>query len=130
LVFKELDVKRAGAKLNAPRFLVMSMVMIMGVSMAVTVMMMAAGQQPRARDIDRQTKHGNRDRLVEADGNRVEQARYGLVGDQQRNHRENDGAGICRQIAELAGAEREIAVIGIFAGVGISQRRQQQRAGM
>ena len=107
----------------------MMMVVAMRVIMAVTVMM-SAGQQPRAGDIDRQTKHGDRDRLVEADGNRIEQPRYGFITDQQRNHRQNDGAGVSRQVAEFAGTEGETAIVGIFAGIGVSQRGQQQRSGM
>jgi hypothetical protein len=97
--------------------------------MAVTVMM-AAGQQPHAGDIDDEAKDRDRDRLVEADGNRREQARNRFVADQQGNHRQNDGAAVAGQIAELAGAEGEIAIIGVFAGIGIGQRGQQQRAGM
>ena len=104
-------------------------VRLMNVTLTVAVMM-AAGQQPGAGDIDHETKDRNRDGLVEADGNRVEQARYGFIADQERNHRQNDGAGIPGEIAELAGAERETAIAGIFAGIGIGERGEQQRAGM
>ena len=55
--------------------------MIMIVIMTMVVVM-PAGQQPRARDIDHQAKGSDRDRLVEADGNRIEQARYGFIADQ------------------------------------------------
>src|SRR6266404_8780971 len=55
------------------------MAMVVRLTMAVAVMM-PAGQQPGAGDIDREAKHSNRDRLVEADGNRIEQARYGFIG--------------------------------------------------
>jgi hypothetical protein len=100
------------------------MVMTMRVTMAVATVM-PAGQQPGAGDIDRETKHRNRNRLIEADGNRIEQAGYRFIADQQRNHRQNDGAGISCQIAELAGTERETAIAGIFAGIGISERGEQ-----
>ena len=107
------------------------MAMTMRVIMRVTVaVMMAAGQQPGARDIDQEAEDRNRDRFVEADGNGIEQARNGFVADQQGDHRQDDGAAVSREIAELAGAEREIAIVRIFAGVGVSQRRQQQRTGM
>ena len=33
-----------------------------------------------------------------------------------------------REIAELAGAEREVGIIGVLAGVGIGERRQKKRA--
>ena len=78
IVFFQFGIGRAGAHLDASGLL--AMIMIMSVIMAVVVV--PAGQQPRARDIDRQAKGRNRDRLVEADGNRIEQARYGFVADQ------------------------------------------------
>ena len=57
------------------------MAMVVRLTMGVAVVM-PAGQQPRARDIDRQANGRNRDRLVEADRNWIEQARYGFVADQ------------------------------------------------
>ena len=89
-----------------------------------------AGQQPGADDIHHQTQHGDRDRFVEADRDRMEQPRYRFIADQQGNHRQHDGAAVSGEVAEFAGAEAETAVVGIFAGKGISQRREQQRAGM
>ena len=94
------------------------------------VVMMPAGQEPGAGDIDQKAEHGDRDRLVEADRNRVKQPRYRLIADQQRHHRQHDGAGISREVAELAGAEGETAVVGISARKRVSQGRQQQRPGM
>ena len=105
------------------------MMMVVAMRVIMTVMM-SAGQQPHAGDVHRQTKHGDRDRLVEADGNRSEQPRYGFITDQQGNHRQNDGAAVSRQVTELAGTEGETAIVGIFAGIGVSQRGQQQRSGM
>ena len=58
-------------------FMLLLLVMtIMRVSMIVRVTMTmgalrTAGQQPGADHIDGQTKHGNRDRLVEADRDRL-----------------------------------------------------------
>src|SRR5580700_7923576 len=85
------------------------MLMLMGVAviMRVTVIVAAtaAAEQERAGDIDDQSKHGDRDRLVEADRHRRNEARDRLVTDQDRNHHQYDGAGEAGEVAELAGAE-------------------------
>ena len=44
-----------------------------------------------------------------------------LVADQERDHREDDGACESREIAELASAEREVGIIGV---VGAKPRRR------
>src|SRR3954452_8823664 len=110
--------------------LLLLLMIIMRVSMIALVSMVmgaliTAGQQPGADHIDHQTKHGNRDRLVEADRHRLEQARDRLIADQERDHCENDGAGVAREIAKFAGAEAKASIIGIFAGIGVRQCRQQ-----
>ena len=64
------------------------------------------------------------------DRDRREDAAYGLVADQDRDHCEDDGAGEAREVAELAGAEGEAWIVGVLARVGIGERRQQERAGM
>ena len=66
VVFENLDLQGVAAQFEATRFLVMIMAVTMRVTMVVTVMM-PAGQQPGADDIDRKTQHRDRDRLVEAD---------------------------------------------------------------
>ena len=55
------------------------------------------------------------------DRHRREYAADRLVADQERDHREDDGACESREIAELAGAEREVGIIGVLAGV-VSRR--------
>src|SRR5580692_867110 len=97
---------------------------------AAVIMMMSARQQPGAGDVDRKTQCRNRDRLVERDGNGVDKARDRLISDQERDHRQDDGAGISRKIAEFSGSERETAIAGVFAGIGIGERGKQQRSGM
>ncbi len=73
--------------------MVVTMIVIVVMRMAVAVAVLrATGQQPGAGDIDRKAEGGNRDRLVEADLHRLEQARDGFIADQEGNHRENDGA--------------------------------------
>ena len=61
-------------------------------SMAVSVAKpMAAAQQPDRPDVHRQTEAGDRDGLGEVDRHRREQTDHGLVADQDRDHRQNDG---------------------------------------
>ena len=54
----------------------------------------------------------------------------GLVPDEERDHRQNDGAAEPGKVAELAGDEGETQVLGVVAGIAVGQRRQQQRAGV
>ena len=53
-----------------------------------------------------------------------------LPADQQRDHRQHDGAGESGEVAQLAGAEGEARIGGVPPGVAVGQRREQQRAGM
>src|ERR1700733_15597259 len=94
---------------------VMIMRVVMGMAVAV---MMAAGQKPRAGDIDQKPERGDRDRLIKGDRNRIEKTGYGFIADQKCNHRQHNGAGISGEIAELAGSECEAGIFGIFAGKG------------
>src|ERR1700728_2037365 len=98
--------------------------------MAMIVMMTASAQEKYACDIDDQTERGDRNSLIEIDSDRKEQARDGLVGNQQRDHGQYDGAGESGEIAELAGAEGKALVIDMVARVAVGQGGQQQRAGM
>ena len=96
--------------------------------MPVAVMMVAATQEPCARDVHGQAKTGDRDRLAEVDRDRREDAAHGFIADQQCDHREDDRAGEAGEVAELARAEAEIGIVGMFSGVGIGERREQERA--
>ncbi len=100
------------------------------VGVAVIVAAAAAAEQERAHDIDDQSKRGDRDRLVEADRHRRNEARDRLVTDQERNHQKHDGAGEAGEVAELAGAEGEARVVGVAPRIAVGQRREQERAGM
>ena len=102
----------------------------MRMPVTVAVMMIAAAEEPRARDVHSQAETGNRDCLGEVDRDRREDTADGFVADQERDHREDDRAGEARKVAELAGAEREARIIGVLAGIGISERREQERARM
>ncbi len=101
----------------------------MAMTMAVAVMLTTA-QQPCARDIHRKTKTGNRDRFGKMNRDGIENTADGFIADQQRDHGQHDGAGKPCEIAELAGAECEGRIVGVFAGVSIGKRGQQQRAGV
>ena len=90
----------------------------------------AAAEQERADDIDDQSQHGDRDRLVEADRYRRDEARDRFVTDQHRNHQKYDGAGEAGEVAELAGAEGEARILGVAPRIAIGQRGEQERAGM
>jgi hypothetical protein len=104
----------------------------MAVSHPVTMAMMVvpATQEPRAANVHGKTKTGNRDRLGKVDWHRREDAADGLATDQKRDHREDDGTRETREIAELARPERKARIIGVFSGVPIGERGEQQCACM
>src|ERR1700676_4313384 len=79
-------------------------VAVMAMSM---VMMAAAAQQPRADNIHRQPQAGDRNGLGEVDRYGLEQARDGLITNQDGNHREDDGARKTCQVAEFPSTEAE-----------------------
>ena len=96
-------------------------------TMAVAMTWMdAAAQHPCAGDIDGEAEDRDRDRLGEADRHRRDQPACRLVADQERDHRQNDGAREAGEIAELAGAEGETRVVRVAAREGVGERRQQQ----
>src|SRR5258708_39649841 len=92
--------------------------MTVSVTMAVAVML-AAAQEPCARDIYRQAETGDRDRLGKMNGYGSENAADGFIPDQQRDHGEHDRAREAGEVAELAGAECKGWIVGVFAGVSI-----------
>src|SRR5580704_15256407 len=99
-------------------------------SVRMSVMMVAAAQQPCARDIHSQTQAGNRDGLGKVDRYRVQDARDRLITNQKSDHRQNDGAGESRQITELACPEREAWIVGVFTGAGVGEGSEQQGSRM
>ena len=52
----------------------------------------------------------------------------GFTADQQRDHGQDDGARESGKITELASAESEGRIVGVFASVSIGERRQKQCA--
>src|SRR5580704_5661163 len=102
----------------------------MGVMVAVAVMMLAAAQEPGTCNVYSQTETGNRDRLGKMDCDGCKEAVDGFVGDEQCDHRQHNGAGEAGEIAELAGAKREVWITGALAGISVSECREQERASM
>ena len=96
----------------------------------VAVMMPATAQEPRTCDVHNQAKAGNRDRLGEMDRDGCKDTADGFVADQQCNHRENERTAEPGEITKLAGAKREALIIGVLAGVSVSERREQKSACM
>ena len=91
------------------------------------VMMTFSTEGPCTGDIHDQAETRDRDRLGEMDRNRREDTADRFVADQERNHREDDSAGEAREVSELASAEREARIVGMLTGVGIRERREQER---
>jgi hypothetical protein len=94
------------------------------------VVMTTAAQKPGTCDIDGETHTGDRDCLGEMNLDRGKQTGHRLVADQNRDYRENDGARETSEIAEFAGAERKVGILGMSARVRVRKRREEQRAGV
>jgi hypothetical protein len=94
---------------NPTRFV---FVLVVTMAMAVPVampMMVAAAEQPRACDIDRKSKDSNGYRFGEMDRYRFKKTTDGFIADQQRDHRQDDGAAFVGSTGDVADA---IAFIG------------------
>lgn len=103
---------------------------IVRMTMPVAVPMIATAQQPGAGDIHGEPQTGDWNGFGEMDRHRRKDAGYRFIADQDCDHRQDDRAGETCQVAELAGSEAEPLVIGVLAGIGVGQCREQQRAGM
>src|SRR5579862_6607293 len=90
-------------------------------SMRRPVMMPAATQEPSTGDIHGQAKTRNRDRFAEMNGDRRKDTAHRFIGDEQGDHREDDRTGESGEVAELARAEGEVCIVGVFARVAISE---------
>src|ERR1700761_1275486 len=107
------------------------MVVVPGRMVMAPMMMLvvpAPGEQPSTRDVHREAEAGDGDRLADADRHRVDEARDGLVADQERDHREHDRAAEAGEVTQLAGAESKARIMGVDAGEAVGERRQQQGA--
>jgi hypothetical protein len=79
---KNFEQEHAVAGVDAPNLFMGSMLVTACMTTAV-VMVLAAGQQPGARDVDHQPHDRDPDSLVEADGDGMKQPRDGLIPDQR-----------------------------------------------
>jgi hypothetical protein len=84
-------------------------------------------QEPGAGEIDAQSQRRDRKRLLEMDGHGMEQPQDRLIADPERDEPQDDGAGKCRQFAELAGTERKARIVRMPAGKQIGEARDRQR---
>ena len=89
-----------------PMAMMVSVIMVM-----VPVMMMVTGQQPGTGEVHGKPDHRHHGRLSELDRNRVHQANDALVADQQGDQGQDDRAGERRELANLAGPEREARIV-------------------
>ena len=128
-VLEHLQDHVAGGRLDPLRFVVINPGTSMAVAMTMAVVMIAA-EQPGAGNVDGKPKGCDRDGLSKLDRHRIEQATDGLVTNQQRDHRQDDGAGKSGEIAEFSRAECKSRVAGVSARVGIGEGCEQQCARM
>ena len=63
-------------------------------------------------------------------GHRMDEAADSFISDEQCDHCQNDRRGEAGEVAELASAESKPAIAHVPARIAISQRRQEQGAGM
>src|ERR1700691_4367145 len=105
----------------------MTMIVLMPMPMIVTGKVaiargrsgMSIPQEPSACEIHRQPEHRDRNRLVERNRHRVEKARDTFPADQQRDHRQRDGARESREISQSPGAETEALVPRVPSSIGV-----------
>lgn len=90
--------------------------------MGVAVVMTMPAQDQHAQAIDYQSGDGNRNGRVELDGDRIHGALNAFPNHDDRKDTEQNRAGIAAQRVDLAGAEREAAVMGVMAGIDIGER--------
>ena len=124
------DAQDQGARCRHNAMVLVVPGMIVAVVVAMAVMVATPAEQPNTGEVHGQAECCDRDCLGKMDRHRREQATHGLIADQDCDHCQHDRAGEARQVAQLAGAEAEPGVLGVFAGVAVSQGRQQQRTGM
>ena len=95
---------------------VVRIIVVAIVLVAMLMVMVMIVQQEYAEQIDCEPQHRDRNGLPEPDGDRIDEAHHQLIADQQRHHSQDNGARERRQLAELAGTEREPIIIDVPAG--------------
>ena len=95
-------------------------------AMVVPMSVLGIEEQPGAQKVHAEADDRHDDRLLEADGDRREQADDRLVADQERDQRQDQGARKSSKVAELAGAVREAGIVGVAAGEVVGQGRDAE----
>ena len=70
-------------------------------------------QEESTKEVDTQSDHCNRDRLIECNGYWVKKSAKALITDKQRDHRKCDGTRECSQVPELPSSEDEALVASV-----------------
>ena len=106
-------------------------VMVAGLVLVVVIMIvMVVVQHHRTDDIHAKAENRDDHRLEILDRNRLIDPHHRFEADADRDHAENERAREAREIAELARAEREVAVLGVAARHPIGPCREPERADM
>jgi hypothetical protein len=88
---------------------------------------MLFAEQPGANEIDREPNDRDGNRLGVGYGHRLRQSHQALIGDQQRDHAERDGAREGGKVAELPGAKGEARIMFVMARVLIGESGNGKR---
>src|SRR5258708_6077842 len=99
-------------------------------TVTVAMVMASTAQKPGACDVNRQTEAGDWNRFGEMNRDRGQNAGHRFESDQDRDHRQDYGAGEAGKIAEFAGSEGKVRVFRMLARVCIGKRRHQKCARM
>src|SRR6476661_5773430 len=100
------------------------------VRIGVMVVIVIFTQEESTKEVDAQSDHCNRDRLIECNGYWVKKSAKALITDKQRDHRKCDGTCECSQVPELPCSEDEALVPGISTRIGVGQSGDKERTGM
>jgi hypothetical protein len=92
------------------------------------IVLVAAAQDEGADDIHGQARRRNVKRIAIIHRAGPNEALDGFHRHAEARHAENDGARECRQVAELAGAEREAGTAGVTPRQPIGAGREPERA--
>ena len=110
-----------GALKEVVSTLVETLLIVVVVIMSVMVVVRRGGQQPGAGAVDAKSEHSDQDCLIEADGDRIEEALDALARHEGRETDQEDGAGERRQAVDLARSEREAPILRVPPGIDIGR---------
>jgi hypothetical protein len=108
----------------------MSLVVLCVALFFMSMVMVVIVQQPRADEVYTKTEHRDGNGLAEPDLNWIDETRYGLVSNEERNHRQYDCARKGREFSQLAGSQRKPFVCNVRAGNAVSDCGNRQSRDM